>query len=50
MENKVLRYRNGDQMAKDELIADIMKLHNYQINKTEATILLYKKYGTYSSF
>lgn len=50
MEDKISRYNNGDESAKEQLIEDIMIMHNYRINKTEATILLYKKYGTFSSF
>jgi len=45
MEDIILRYKDGDEYAKDQLIEHIIKLHNYQINKSEATILLYKKYG-----
>jgi len=45
MEDIILRYKDGDQLAKEKLLTEIIKLHNYQINKSEATILLYKKYG-----
>lgn len=45
MEDIVSRYKNGDSDAREELLEDIMSLHRYTINLTEATILLHKKYG-----
>lgn len=50
MEETISRYQNGDEQAREQLIEGILELHNYRISKSEATILLYKKHGTYSSF
>lgn len=45
MKDIISRYKNGDKDAENILIEDILKLHNYNIDKSEAIILLYKKYG-----
>lgn len=50
MEDKISRYQNGDEQAKELLLDEIIELHNHQITKTEATILLHKKYGIHSTF
>lgn len=45
MEETISRYKQGSKSAKDTLIESILDLHNYNISKEEAIILLYKKYG-----
>jgi hypothetical protein len=45
MENVVSKYLDGNVYAKDILIEDIMELHDYNISKEEAEVLLHKKYG-----
>lgn len=45
MENLILRYLDGDVYAKDILLDEIMELHNYNITKHEAGVLLQSKYG-----
>ena len=39
------KYLDGDKLAEDCLIDEIMELHNQDITRYEAIILLHKKYG-----
>ena len=50
MNDLISRYKNGDESAKEQLLDEIMDMHNYRINRQEATILLYKKHGTFIIF
>lgn len=45
MEDIVLRYQEGEEIARKELLEKILELHNYNITEDEAVILLHKKYG-----
>lgn len=45
MEDIVLRYQEGEEIAREELLEEILELHNYTITRAEAVILLHKKYG-----
>ena len=50
MEDIISKYKNGDEFAREELIESIMEMHNYKIDRTEAIILLQKKYGVQQTF
>lgn len=45
MTNTVSKYLDGDIFSKDILIDEILEMHDYNISKHEAEVLLYKKYG-----
>jgi len=50
MQDRITRYKGGDSEAEDILIEDIFKLHNYNIDRNEAIVLLHKKYGNNEVF
>ena len=45
MKNKILKYKDGDDFAREELIGDIMETYEYSLTRDEAIILLHKKHG-----
>jgi len=45
MEDIISKYKNGDRIAEEMLLEDILRMHKYEINMDEARILLHKKYG-----
>jgi len=45
MEKIVKQYLEGDIVARDYLLDSIKRIHDNTINKHEAMILLYKRYG-----
>ena len=50
MEEIIKRYKDGDKYAEDTLLDHIQESHNYKIDRHEAKILLYKKYGKVEVF
>lgn len=45
MEKLVLKYKDGNTLAKEELIEGIMETYGYSLTRDEAIMLLHKKYG-----
>jgi hypothetical protein len=45
MKNIEKKYLEGNLLAKDLLIDEIMKIYDFNIDRQEAEILLIKKYG-----
>lgn len=45
MENLISKYKDGNVFAKEELIGELMETYNYSLTRSEAIILLHKKYG-----
>lgn len=45
MEKIISKYKDGNYLAKEELLESIMETYNYSLTHDEAIILLHKKYG-----
>ena len=50
MKDKIIKYLDGDLLARDILIDELVEDYDFDITKQEAEILLVKKYGSPSFF
>lgn len=50
MENVISKYKDGDKLAEEELLDNIIDMFDDSISRDEAKVLLYKKYGKAKKF